>query len=84
MNIEQRIAQALPHDKCLHFIVGVLIFTATHFFTPLAIYVPLVLGVLKEIYDRVRGGDSSPGDIVATALGGVAGHLCSVKDLSGG
>ncbi len=79
MNIEQRIAQALPHDKCLHFIAGVLIFAAFHFqLGTYAMYVVLGLGSAKEVYDASRNGDASKGDIFATVAGGIAGYICGL------
>ena len=80
MNIEQRIVQLLPHDKCLHFIAGVLIFAAFHFHLgTYALYAVLGLGSIKECYDASHRGDTSKGDIFATVAGGIAGYICWIR-----
>jgi hypothetical protein len=71
----------LPHDKLLHFIVGVLIYAAAHFINPVVGMVAVtVAGVGKEIYDWFCRDRHTPDlwDAVATMAGGVAGLICGL------
>lgn len=71
-----------PHDKALHFIVGVLIFS---FSLPLvgpayALALVAVLGTLKEVYDFIHKERHTPDawDAIATILGGAVGFSCTL------
>jgi len=79
MDIEQTIVKLFPHDKCLHFIAGVVIFACAHFSLHAdALYVVLALASAKELYDSSHRGDSSKYDIFATVAGGIIGYLCGM------
>ena len=80
MNLEQRIAQAFPHDKCLHFIAGLLVFAVAHFWLGFyALYIVITVACAKEVYDARHKGDQSNNDILATISGGIAGYVCSIN-----
>ncbi|RQQ19737.1 hypothetical protein DF107_18215 [Burkholderia stagnalis] len=75
--IEQRIERAVPYDKCLHVIAGVLIFAAVHFIDwRAAVAAAALAGIGKEVFDHFTGGDVSLGDIAATCCGGLLGMCC--------
>jgi len=68
----------LPHDKALHFIVGVLIYAAAHFISPVVGMIAVtVAAVGKEVYDYANRDKHTPDlwDAVATVLGGAAGFV---------
>jgi hypothetical protein len=68
----------LPHDKALHFIVGVLIYAAAHFVSPVVGMIAVtVAAVGKEVYDYMNRDKHTPDlwDAVATLLGGAAGFV---------
>jgi hypothetical protein len=68
----------LPHDKALHFIVGVLIYAAAHFISPVVGMIAVaVAAVGKEVYDYMNRDKHTPDlwDAVATVLGGAAGFV---------
>jgi hypothetical protein len=68
----------LPHDKALHFIVGVLIYAAAHFVSPIVGMIAVaVAAVGKEVYDYMNRDKHTPDlwDAVATLLGGAAGFV---------
>jgi hypothetical protein len=68
----------LPHDKALHFIVGVLIYAAAHFVSPVVGMIAVtVAAVGKEVYDYANRDKHTPDlwDAVATVLGGAAGFV---------
>ena len=68
----------LPHDKALHFIVGVLIYAAAHFTSPVVGMIAVaVAAVGKEVYDYMNRDKHTPDlwDAVATVLGGAAGFV---------
>jgi len=71
----------LPHDKALHFIVGVLIYAAAHFIHLVVGMVAVtVAAVGKEVYDWFHQDRHTPDlwDAVATMAGGVAGFICGL------
>lgn len=79
MNIVERIAAIIPHDKALHALaggyaaaLGVALAHTLHM-PPLmaAVLTAALVGVLKELVDAVVGGDVSVWDAVATTLGSV-------------
>lgn len=79
MNIEQKIVELVPHDKCLHFIVGVLVYmTAGHFLADQALYLVVAVAALKEAYDIKAKSDASGSDVIATLAGGIVGYVCSL------
>ncbi|MFM0256111.1 hypothetical protein [Paraburkholderia sediminicola] len=76
-SIEAAIMSAIPQDKCLHVIAGVLIFGVAHFLTwQIGIAAVLIAGIAKETVDHFTGGDVSVWDVVATATGGLLGLAC--------
>jgi hypothetical protein len=79
-NIEAAIKRAIPQDKCLHVIAGVVIFAIAHFVSwQVGMAAVLVIGIAKEILDHFTGGDVSVWDVVATVAGGLLGLLCFVR-----
>lgn len=80
MDIEQTIVKLFPHDKCLHFIAGVVVFACAHFSMGAdALYVVCGIAAAKEAIDAGRHGDSSSLDIFATMAGGIVGYLCWLR-----
>lgn len=78
--IERRLMQALPHDKCLHIIAGILVFAATHFAgLQIALTAVVSAAIAKELVDHFVGGDVSIWDVVATVAGGLLGLLCFAR-----
>lgn len=79
-SIEAAIMKAIPQDKCLHVILGVLIFAIAHFATwQIGIALVVLGGVLKELIDHFTGGDVSVWDVVATLTGGLIGLVCFAR-----
>lgn len=72
----------IPHDKALHFIGGVLLFS---FSLPLvgpkyALALVAVIGTLKEVYDFIYKEIHTPDvwDALVTIFGGAAGFSCTL------
>ena len=68
-----------PQDKLAHFAVGVLIYAAAHFVSPIiGLAAVAVAAVGKEIYDWFHRDKHTPDvwDAVATMLGGLTGLIC--------
>lgn len=71
----------LPHDKALHFIVGVLIYAVAHFISPVVGMVAVTIAAVgKEVYDYANRDRHTPDvwDAVVTVIGGVAGLICGL------
>jgi hypothetical protein len=71
----------LPYDKALHFIVGVLIYAAAHFISPVVGMVAVTIAAVgKEVYDWFHRDRHTPDvwDAVATIAGGVVGLICGL------
>lgn len=71
----------IPYDKALHILVGVCLFAVFHFFFgwQIGIIAAVVVGALKEVYDRVSGrGTPDIRDFFATVAGGILGFLCTL------
>ena len=69
----------IPHDKCLHFIAGVLIFAVFNLIDPyLAIAMVFFAGYTNEIYDKSQGRTFSWKDIAFTVAGGLIGLLIAL------
>ena len=65
---------SIGKDKYLHFFVGVIIgFIPCLWKEAIILSIPVALfaGLLKEVYDFVRGGDFDWKDCLATFLGGL-------------
>jgi hypothetical protein len=78
--IEALIMRVMPHDKCLHVIAGMLIFSATHFAAWwIGMAAVVLVGFLKELLDHFTGGDVSVWDVIATITGGLVGLLCFAR-----
>ncbi|WP_132375421.1 hypothetical protein [Paraburkholderia sp. BL9I2N2] len=72
--------RAIPQDKCLHVIAGVVVFAIAHFATwQVGIAAVLVAGIAKELLDHFTGGDVSVWDVAATLSGGLLGLLCFAR-----
>ena len=70
-----------PQDKLAHFAVGVLIYAAAHFVSPLiGLAAVAVAAVGKEIYDWFHRDMHTPDvwDAVATIAGGVVAFICCI------
>lgn len=71
----------LPHDKALHLISGLFIYTVAHFISPVVGLVAVAIAAIgKEVYDWFHRDKHTPEvlDAVATMLGGLAGYICSL------
>lgn len=70
----------IPHDKALHFIVGILIFTIFHFISiSFALLMVFIIGFGKEIYDKYNQSHTSEVyDFVWTCVGGLIGLICTL------
>lgn len=70
-----KILGAIPSDKMLHFIAGLLITAIVAVlvprFAPIAMTVAVVAGFAKEIRDEIAYGGFDWKDLLATILGGV-------------
>ncbi|MFM0391192.1 hypothetical protein [Paraburkholderia phytofirmans] len=72
--------KAIPQDKCLHVILGVLIFAVADLVNwQVGIALVAVAGILKEVLDHFTGGDVSVWDVVATLTGGLIGLVCFAR-----
>lgn len=72
----------IAHDKCLHFIGGVLLFAVFHLVSvPVGLAVVTVAAIGKEIYDWFNKDKHTPDlmDAVWTIAGGVVGLLCWIR-----
>ncbi|MGA9914218.1 MAG: hypothetical protein WBR17_16970 [Paraburkholderia sp.] len=79
-SIEQWIMRAIPQDKALHALAGVLVFGVAHFVTwQVGIATVIVAGILKELIDHFTDGDVSVWDLAATLAGGLLGLLCFAR-----
>jgi hypothetical protein len=79
-SIEAVIMKAIPQDKCLHVILGVLIFAIGHLVNwQVGIALVAVAGIVKEVLDHFTGGDVSVWDVVATLTGGLIGLVCFAR-----
>jgi VanZ family protein len=67
-------------DKLYHLIAGFIIAFAISFWRPgEAIFVAMVAGVLKEVYDKYgRKTEADPLDAITTTVGGVIGAAVSI------
>ena len=71
----------LPRDKALHFIVGVLIYAAAHFISPVVGMIAVIVAAVgKEVYDYANRDKHTPDlwDAGATLAGGFAGLICGL------
>jgi hypothetical protein len=77
---EALIRRIVPHDKSLHIIAGLLIFSVAHFISwQVGLATVIVAGLAKEGIDHLSGGDVSGWDVVATGVGGLLGLLCFAR-----
>ena len=71
----------VPADKANHFLYALVLFIPLAFvLTPvIALAAVVATGIVKEVYDKVTGtGTPDYLDAVATALGGLAGYVCTL------
>lgn len=72
----------IPQDKCLHIIVGVMIFAITNLLlgSAVAMAVVTVVAAAKEVYDYFNKDKHTPDvfDFLATVAGGLLGLICSL------
>lgn len=72
--------RAIPQDKCLHVIAGVVVYAVAHLTTwQIGIAVVLLAAIAKETFDHFTGGDVSAWDLLATLMGGLLGLACYVR-----
>jgi hypothetical protein len=78
-NIFTWIETNIPHDKAIHFIMGVLIYAMfTYWFGWKAIFFVMAAGAAKELYDVFHLKiDADVFDFLATVLGGCFCLFCS-------
>lgn len=77
-----KLMATIPYDKALHIIYGAVIFDALHFWmiAPYALAAVLVIGILKEIYDKYHPPHTCDWrDALATVIGGVIGYAAGVQ-----
>ncbi|MBB4036540.1 hypothetical protein GGR21_002446 [Dysgonomonas hofstadii] len=69
MSLQAKIENALPKDKLMHFCIGLLLTQLAYLWVWL-ILLPVIAGLIKELYDRfVRKTGFDWWDILATVLG---------------
>jgi len=71
----------IPHDKALHFIVGVLLYAVGHFVSvPVGLFLAFAGGFGKEVYDLMNTDRHTPelDDAVYTLAGGITGWICGL------
>lgn len=72
--MKTKIAELIPPDKALHFILGIVIFAIVNPINPfLAVVVATTIGFIVEIKDKADGKVFSFSDWAATILGGLTG-----------
>ena len=71
--IQSKIMLLLPHDKCLHFLVGFIIFSITNLFLGnlFSLGIVAVIALLKECYDEYDYGGFDIVDFIFTILPGL-------------
>jgi hypothetical protein len=76
------LAEKIPQDKLLHFTFSLVLMRVLGvfasdklFYRLLTALVVILIGVLKELYDKKRGQQMSKGDLVADALGVLVGLI---------
>lgn len=68
----QELVNKIPKDKLLHFVAGVLIYSASAWLIGYwAIGLVVIAGVGKEVYDYYYGGTEDVYDALVTIAGGV-------------
>lgn len=69
-DLQNKIIKYVPHDKCLHFIVGFFLGLLTlHFFLPLVAISIVTLGAIaKEIRDEIKYKGFDLVDIIYTVI----------------
>lgn len=67
-DIQNKIMLLIPHDKCLHFMVGFIIFSVANLFlgSLISLGIVAVIALLKECYDQYDYGGFSTIDILFT------------------
>lgn len=72
MNYLLKTLANIPHDKLLHFIVGMLITALVAIVLPnWAFTSAIIVGVAKEAYDHIDYGKVDWKDLAATIIGGL-------------
>lgn len=71
---------SIPYDKCLHVIVGVIIFAILQLINvPMALVVVILVALGKEAYDYFHPRHTCDiWDAVATICGGILGFICTL------
>ena len=78
--LAQNNGQIIKEDKVLHYSVGYITYDlAERAGVKGPIKYVMLVGTTKELYDHYNGGSVEFEDIVATFLGGMSGHLISIK-----
>lgn len=69
MSIQQKIENIIKKDKLIHFCIG-LLFAQLMYFSLWFLLLPMVIGIVKELYDKyVRKTGFNWWDLLATVLG---------------
>ena len=70
----------IPHDKLLHYVVGLLLFALCGQFVSvwIAFVIVFALSVIKEVYDRFFGGSVEVWDVVAAMTGALSIYLINL------
>lgn len=76
------VAEKIPQDKLLHFTFSLVLMRVLSvfagdklFYRLLSALAVILIGVLKELYDKKRGQQISKGDLFADALGVFVGLI---------
>ena len=71
-DIQNKIMKLIPHDKCLHFVMGFIIFSFINLFIGLYISLGIVflIATLKELYDYYDYGIFNIVDVIYTIIPG--------------
>jgi hypothetical protein len=76
------VAKKIPQDKLLHFTFSLVLMRVLSVFAGdkityrlLSALAVILIGVLKELYDKKRGQQVSKGDLIADALGILVGLI---------
>lgn len=73
---------SIPQDKLLHFLGGLLIFDIASIFVHwgIAMIIVFLLSVIKEFYDKIKGGKTDIFDIIAGMLGAVTMFIINLLE----
>jgi len=69
-NIQNKIVELMPHDKCLHFVFGFFIFALSNLFLNdvYSLGIVFLFALAKEIRDEISYGGFDVKDLIFTIL----------------